>query len=377
MDTIQINNISVTTNENVFTSCPDIIEQEQFCHSLASQMTTKLPAFCQDSLDQVLMNSLYNLTNPRPLALYIYDDQSPATQIFNTLVLCSESLNAYLAENFVLWAWSLTQKNYYELLTTLATHVGEEIATVIHSSPTELYPLLVCLIFNQGEIKIECIIQGIMSDSEVFGHLIQVRDTFSDQFHLPDTTGLSLTSIQTENWSIPASTLTQVSLESNEFRRVAVDFNEEASSIVRIDRIENTVWLMQYLNQKRIVDARLGHNDTEKLLFHGCQYAAAEQILQQAFDHNRIGRHGASYGQGFYFSTRRDLSDRYAMPNPSTGEKRILMCRVLVGRSCKGDPTMTTCPSNYDSTTGRSGIYVVYSNRHILPEYLITYKKNL
>ncbi|CAF4852853.1 unnamed protein product, partial [Rotaria sp. Silwood2] len=65
--------------------------------------------------------------------------------------------------------------------------------------------------------------------------------------------------------------------------RVAADFDGKASSIVRIDRIENAVWLMQYLNQKQIVDARLGYDDTEKLLFHGCPYAAAEQILQQAF----------------------------------------------------------------------------------------------
>ncbi|CAF4725489.1 unnamed protein product, partial [Rotaria sp. Silwood2] len=118
----------------------------------------------------------------------------------------------------------------------------------------------------------------------------------------------------------------------------------------------------------------LGYDDTEELLFHGCPYAAAEQILQQAFDHSRIGRNGTSYGHGFYFSTNPYVSDGYAVPNPSTGEKRILMCRVLVGRSCEGNSTMRTCPSNYDSTTGGSNIYVVYSNRHILPEYLITYK---
>ncbi|CAF3455280.1 unnamed protein product [Rotaria sp. Silwood2] len=213
-----------------------------------------------------------------------------------------------------------------------------------------------------------------ISDIEAFALLIQARDAFDARFELPDTSGLSLTNISRENWSIPASTLIQVPKESDEFRRVAADFDGGASSIVRIDRIENAVWLMQYLNQKQIVDARLGHDDTEKLLFHGCPYAAAEQILQQAFDHSRIGRNGTYFGYGFYFSTSRQVSDRYAVPNPSTGEKRILMCRVLVGRSCEGNSTMRTCPSNYDSTTGGSNIYVVYSNRHILPEYLITYK---
>lgn len=131
-----------------------------------------------------------------------------------------------------------------------------------------------------------------MSDSEAFGLLIQARDSFGSRFELPDTTGLSLRAISTENWSIPASTLISVPNESNEFRTVAADFDGGASSIVRIDRIENTTWLFQYLNQKSTIDAREGHDDNEKLLFHGCPYAAAEQILQQGFDHDRIGRNG-------------------------------------------------------------------------------------
>ncbi len=54
----------------------------------------------------------------------------------------------------------------------------------------------------------------------------------------------------------------------------------------------------------------------------------------------------------------------------------MLVCRVLVGRSCLGDWTMRKCPDGYDSTTDGSKIYVVYSNGQILPEYLITYKEN-
>jgi hypothetical protein len=131
-----------------------------------------------------------------------------------------------------------------------------------------------------------------MSDSEAFALLMQARDAFNSRFELPDTTGMNLTRITTEDWAIPASTLTEVSKESDEFRRVTTDFDGGASSVVRIDRIENTTWLLQYLNQKQIVETRLGYDESEKLLFHGCPYEAAEQILQQGFDHYRIGRHG-------------------------------------------------------------------------------------
>ncbi len=177
-------------------------------------------------------------------------------------------------------------------MTIITTHAGEEVAAVIASSPTDIYPLLVCLIFDRGQIKVECIIDGLMLESEAFSLLIQACDAFSGRFELPDTTGLSLTNISIENWSIPASTLTEVPKESNEFRTVASDFDGGAPSVIRIDRIENTTWLLQYLNEKEKVDARAGHDANEKLLFHGCPYSAAEQILQRGFDHDRIGRNG-------------------------------------------------------------------------------------
>ncbi|CAF4135793.1 unnamed protein product [Rotaria sp. Silwood2] len=323
---------------------------EQYREPLNNQYTAASFSLNKYGFNQALNDSLLNSTNPRPLALYICDDQSLATDIFNQLVLHSESISAYLKEQFILWKWSLTQENYHEFLTIVATDAGEEVAAVIDSLPSEVYPLLICLVFDRGEIKVKSVIHGTMSDREALPLLLQARDTFVAAFELPDTSGL------------------------HEFTRVAADFNGETSSIISIHRIENTLWLIQYLNQKQMIENRLGHNNTERLLFHGCPYEAAKNILQQAFDHSRIGTNGTACGHGFYFSSSRYVSDQYAVPNPSTGAKRMLMCRVLVGRSCQGNSTMTKCPSSYDSTTNGSDVFVVYSNRHILPEYLITYK---
>ncbi|CAF3280094.1 unnamed protein product, partial [Rotaria sp. Silwood2] len=64
---------------------------------------------------------------------------------------------------------------------------------------------------------------------------------------------------------------------------------------------------------------------------------------------------------------RRSISSRYAVPNPSTGEKRILTSRVLVGRSCLGNWNMTICLLNYDSTSNQSYMHAVYSTWHVLP----------
>jgi hypothetical protein len=86
---------------------------------------------------------------------------------------------------------------------------------------------------------------------------------------------------------------------------------------------------------------------------------------------------GTSYGYGFYFASDHRISDFYAMPDLLNNDERtMLVCRVLVGRTCLGDTTMRQCPNGYDSTTDGSKIYVVYSNEQILPEYVITYKEN-
>jgi hypothetical protein len=51
----------------------------------------------------------------------------------------------------------------------------------------------------------------------------------------------------------------------------------------------------------------------------------------------------------------------------------MLICRVLVGRTCLGNWMIETCPSEYDSTTDGLDTYIVYSNRSILPIYYIKY----
>ena len=181
---------------------------------------------------------------------------------------------------------------FYRLLSIIIKHAGEEVAAIIDSSPKEIYPLLICLIILRGEIKVDCVIHGDMSVDEIFVLLTQTYDAFRPRFGSPDTTGLQLTHISKENWSVPPSTLTEVLKESDEFQRVADDFDGGAASIISVHRIDNTVWLIEYLNQKQLVDNRVGHNNTEKLLFHGCPYDAAEQILCHGFDHKRIGANG-------------------------------------------------------------------------------------
>ncbi|CAF4224454.1 unnamed protein product [Adineta steineri] len=154
--------------------------------------------------------------------------------------------------------------------------------------------------------------------------------------------------------------------------------NRLAIAYRRILRIYNIVvpdWSIDYAYQKTIIDARIGHKQTEHLLFHGCTPSAADSIIQHRFDHELIGLHGTSYGHGFYFSSRSSTSQGYAKADPSSNERAILMCHVIVGKSCIGNSSMRKCPDGYDSTNdGSDSTYVVYSNEQILPKYLVIYE---
>jgi hypothetical protein len=84
---------------------------------------------------------------------------------------------------------------------------------------------------------------------------------------------------------------------------------------------------------------------------------------------------GTEYGHGFYFSSHPTRSHMYALPDLSSGgERTMLVCGIIIGRTCRGDSSMTRCPPGYNSTTDGSQIYVIFSNEQILPKYRVTYK---
>jgi hypothetical protein len=95
-----------------------------------------------------------------------------------------------------------------------------------------------------------------------------------------------------ERWSMEPSTLIPVDQESDEFRQVANSFGSDSTAIIQIERIENPSWSIKYFKQKQIIDAANGLQSEEKYLFHGCRYSAAEGILREGFDPNRIGQNG-------------------------------------------------------------------------------------
>ncbi|CAF4711246.1 unnamed protein product, partial [Rotaria sp. Silwood2] len=234
---------------------PDSLPREliQLERDGISRYSAPVSPFYNGSLEQALQNSLFASQTSRLLALYLQHDESSAMSIVYEGALCSEATINYLLEHFVVWPWNRTSDvNYAQLLANVSKHLGEGVTTIINSLSINFYPLLVCLSFNEGQINIDTIIDGTVSDSEAFSRLLEICEKMNSQLELPDTTGLPMSAVSIENWSMPASNLTQVPQQSEEFQRMAEDFRigeVGSSTIIRIDRIENLTWLVQYFNE--------------------------------------------------------------------------------------------------------------------------------
>ncbi len=82
---------------------------------------------------------------------------------------------------------------------------------------------------------------------------------------------------------------------------------------------------------------------------------------------------GTLFGYGVYFSSRAIYSHSYAIPNDDE-EHCMFVCRVLAGKTTKGDSEMKTRPLGFDSTTDGIHMTVTYHDAQAYAEYLITYK---
>lgn len=186
----------------------------------------------------------------------------------------------------------------------------------------------------------------------------------------------------------------QVLPKTNEYKAIASKFEQAITTnckqIIKIERIQNERWYMQYLAHCKDFNKRL-KMDTEQRLYHGCPEQAASSIIEDCFNRSFAGVNGTIYyclffmkfvcfiyigtvyGVGVYFSSSAVYSHGYTKPN-ANGERCMFLARVLVGKTTKGNSSMKTRPLGFDSTTDGNHIFVTYHDAQAFAEYLITYK---
>jgi hypothetical protein len=187
----------------------------------------------------------------------------------------------------------------------------------------------------------------------------------------------------------------ELSHTTDEYKSIITNFNQtmkdKYTQILRIERIQNERWYIQYWAHSRNFKTRL-NKDTEKCLYHGCPEQAANLILEDCFNRSFAGVNGkfnfhfcplymdcvhlfsgTAYGVGVYFSSNAVYSHGYAKPN-ANGERNMFLARVLVGNTTVGNGSMKTRPVGFDSTTDGNHIFVTYHDAQAYADYLITYK---
>lgn len=82
---------------------------------------------------------------------------------------------------------------------------------------------------------------------------------------------------------------------TDEYATVLKNFDNtmegQYAQIVRIERIQNEEWYVQYLAHSQAFEKRL-HEATERLVYHGCPEEAANSIIEKCFNRSFAGVNG-------------------------------------------------------------------------------------
>ncbi|KAI5107509.1 poly [ADP-ribose] polymerase 14 [Silurus meridionalis] len=172
---------------------------------------------------------------------------------------------------------------------------------------------------------------------------------------------------------------------SKDYNYVLGEFKKTCNrNVIEIKRIQNPRMWKNYQNNKQYMDQMNGHQNNEKMLFHGTRQDSINHINQNGFNRSYAGKNAAAYGKGTYFALNASYSssDTYSVPNPQ-GQKHMYFCRVLTGDYTLGNSLMIDAPAKsangtdlYDTVvdnTAHPTIFVVFRDYHAYPDYLITF----
>ncbi|CAF3619339.1 unnamed protein product [Rotaria sordida] len=220
--------------------------------------------------------------------------------------------------------------------------------------------------------KLSCLVKFIIESNQQNIYDEFCKQLFSSNFHTSMEFHLPAT------WQISKENKIRliVSKDTDEYKSVFNRFDEamkkQYKKIIKIERIQNERWFMQYMAHWTDFKKRL-NKDTEKHLYHGCREEAANLIMEDCFNRSFAGVHGTIYGGGVYFSSNASFSHQYTKPN-ALEERCMFLSRVLIGKTTIGNSSMKTRPLGFDSTTDGNHIFVTYHDAQAYAEYLIIYK---
>ncbi|XP_059895724.1 poly(ADP-ribose) polymerase family member 14-related sequence 1 isoform X1 [Gadus macrocephalus] len=154
-------------------------------------------------------------------------------------------------------------------------------------------------------------------------------------------------------------------------------------NVIKIERIQNRFLWKSLQLKKADMEARNGHKNNERQLFHGACSTSIQDINRYGFNRSYAGKNAAHFGNGTYFAVNANYSaqDTYSKPD-AQGQKCVYLCRVLTGDFTTGTrgmvvpPTKPSSSLQYDSVVDHLNhiqMFVIFHDTHACPEYLITF----
>jgi len=143
--------------------------------------------------------------------------------------------------------------------------------------------------------------------------------------------------------------------------------------------------------QFALTDPPLDRNVNEVLLFHGTSHTASDSITTENFSVDFAGSYaGTLYGRGVYLAENASKSDEYTRPDPATGNRTMLVCRVTLGRTYYTDqvtPDPRACEyaclngpfhsviGDRRKSRGTFREFVVFDEEQVYANYILTYRR--
>lgn len=144
-----------------------------------------IPSFFTGSLPEAIkeaFESSGDISERRPLALYIHHDGSIAANIFPAKVLCSDAVSNLLRCQYILWPWDITHKENEIKLREWLEMVGmpearRSLESMVYDK--EKFPLLLIIAKDRGSYNVTDICTGMDSADIVMEKLMAGIDTYS------------------------------------------------------------------------------------------------------------------------------------------------------------------------------------------------------
>jgi len=156
------------------------IGTEQFMQEFQMRFGAETPCWFIGTMEEAAKEaygSEKKAMERRMLAVYIHNERSIQSNIFCTQILCSSSINSFLAENCIVWGFDVTNLNNKQLIYSQVERMyGGRVASQIKRMSDDEYPVIIVSHGKGVSQDVSELIMGNCNVDQVMTKLIVAKD---------------------------------------------------------------------------------------------------------------------------------------------------------------------------------------------------------